>query len=313
MSRALIAGVAAVFVLAIIAGASLFTVGQTEQVLVTQFGQPIRVINQPGLNAKLPFVQTVIEFDKRLLDFSTDREEIILGDQRRLTVDSFTRYPHHRPAALLPGGRRQRGGDPRAAELGRDIIAAAGPWQRAAAQGAVVGPAADHGADQRQVSSEMQGFGIAIEDVRLRRADLPEENTQAILNRMKSERERVASSCARKAQRRPRASAPTPSATAPCCWPRRGAPPTAARRGRGRGDQDLRRRLRAGSRFLRHLPDAAGLSRGVRQRPVPPGADAERRLPAAAAGDAASIVRQASAPARPLLAGPGRAEYIAVT
>ena len=91
MNRLTLAGIAAVVVLAL-AAASLFTVGQTEQVLITQFGQPIRVINTPGLHIKVPFVQTVINFDRRLLDFETPGEEVILSDQRRLIVDSFTRF-----------------------------------------------------------------------------------------------------------------------------------------------------------------------------------------------------------------------------
>ena len=74
--------VAALFVVA----SSFFTVQQTQQVLITQFGQPIRVIQEPGLNVKLPFIQTVIVFDRRLLDFEAPGEEVILGDQRRLIV-----------------------------------------------------------------------------------------------------------------------------------------------------------------------------------------------------------------------------------
>ena len=92
MNRALLAGAIAVLVVLVLAGASLFTVTQTEQVLVTQFGQPVRTISEPGLHVKAPFIQTVIPFPRRLLAFSTDREEVILADQRRLIVDSFTRY-----------------------------------------------------------------------------------------------------------------------------------------------------------------------------------------------------------------------------
>ena len=92
MSRTATLAIAAAFVLAVLAGASLFTVAQTQQVLITQFGQPIRVINEPGLHAKVPFLETVIGFDRRLLDYDSPSEEVILGDQRRLIVDSFTRY-----------------------------------------------------------------------------------------------------------------------------------------------------------------------------------------------------------------------------
>ncbi len=193
MRSSLIAAVAAAFILALVAGASLFTVDQTEQVLITQFGQPIRVIEKPGLHAKIPFVQTVISFDKRLLDFSTDREEVILADQRRLTVDSFTMFRIRNPLqyfqAVGPSedGIRARLNSVVTSSLrrvlGNESLLNVLSAERPRIMGLIKG----------QVSDEMRSFGVAIEDVRLRRADLPEENTQAILNRMKSERERVAS------------------------------------------------------------------------------------------------------------------------
>jgi membrane protease subunit HflC len=92
MNRLAAAGVALVIVLALLADSSLFVVHQTEQALIVQFGDPIRVITTPGLHVKLPLMQTVISFDRRLLDYEVPPEEVILGDQRRLNVDSFTRY-----------------------------------------------------------------------------------------------------------------------------------------------------------------------------------------------------------------------------
>jgi modulator of FtsH protease HflC len=192
MSRAAIAIAALAFVVAVIAGASLFTVAQTEQALVTQFGQPVRVIAQPGLHAKLPFIQTVIPFDRRLLDFDSPSEEVILGDQRRLIVDSFTRYRitdplrYFQTVGAAEAGIRARLGSVVNSALRRvlgnetllDVLSA----KRGPIMGRIRG----------EVSGEMQGFGIAIEDVRIRRADLPEENTQAILSRMQSERVRIA-------------------------------------------------------------------------------------------------------------------------
>src|SRR4051794_5611349 len=193
MSRTLIAGVVAIFVLVIVASATLFTVGQTEQVLVTQFGQPIRVIKEPGLHAKLPFLQTVISFDRRLLDFSTSGEEVILGDQRRLSVDSFTRYRILEPLRFF-----QAAGPNEEGIRGRLNSVVTSALRRVLGSETLLNVlSADRnrimGLIKAQVSEEMRGFGVGIEDVRIRRADLPEENTQAILNRMKSERERVAS------------------------------------------------------------------------------------------------------------------------
>ena len=185
--------IAAAVVLLILASASLFTVAQIEQVLITQFGQPVRVVKQPGLHAKLPFVQTVISFDNRLLDFSTSGEEVILADQRRLTVDSFTRYRITDPLRFFQAAGPSEDGirgrlnsvvtSSLRRVLGNETLLNVLSADRTRIMGLIKG----------QVSAEMSGFGIEIADVRVRHADLPEENTQAILNRMKSERQRVAS------------------------------------------------------------------------------------------------------------------------
>ena len=193
MNRLAIIGGAALVVVLALAGSTLFTVSQIEQVLITQFGQPVRVIQKPGLHAKIPFVQTVIPFDNRLLDFNSGSEEVILADQRRLSVDSFTRYRITDPLryfqAVGPGEDGIRGRlnsvvtSSLRRVLGNETLLNVLSADRTRIMGLIKG----------QVSDEMKNFGVSIEDVRLRRADLPEQNTQAILNRMKSERERVAS------------------------------------------------------------------------------------------------------------------------
>ena len=193
MSRNAIAAIAAGLVLFVLISASLFTVAQTEQVLITQFGQPIRVISTPGLHIKVPFVQTIISFDRRLLDYETPGEEVILADQRRLIVDSFTRFRITDPLRYF-----QAVGSAEDAIRARLNSVVTSSLRRvlgneqllkvlSADRGRIMGLIRD------QVSEEMRGFGVTIEDVRLRRADLPEENTQAVLSRMKSERERIAS------------------------------------------------------------------------------------------------------------------------
>jgi membrane protease subunit HflC len=192
MNRALTIAVAAIIVLTGLVLSSLFTVEQTEQVLITQFGAPVRVISAAGLHAKIPFVQTVISFDRRLLNQELPGEEVILGDQRRLIVDSFTIFritdPLRYYQAVGPGeeGIRGRLNSIVSSSLRRvlgtrsllDVLSA----DRSRIMAAI----------RTQVNTEMSGFGVSIEDVRIRRADLPEENTQAILSRMQSERERVA-------------------------------------------------------------------------------------------------------------------------
>ena len=152
------------------ASSTLFTVQETQQVLITQFGEPKRVIQQPGLHAKLPFIQNVISFDRRLLDFDAPGEEVILGDQRRLIVDSFTRYRINDPlrfyqtvgateagirarlnTIVTSSLRRVLGNEPLLAVLSSD---------RPRIMGEI----------RRQVNEEARQFGIAVEDVRIRRA-----------------------------------------------------------------------------------------------------------------------------------------------
>ncbi len=193
MSRAALAAIVTAFVVVILASASLYTVGQTEQVLITEFGQPRGVISVPGLHLKVPFVQTVISFDRRLLDYETPGEEVILSDQRRLIIDSFARFHITNPLQYFQAvgptedGIRARLNSVMTSSLrrvlGNETLLAVLSSDRGRIMGLI----------RAQVEDEMKNFGVAIEDVRIRRADLPEENTQAVLNRMKSERQRVAS------------------------------------------------------------------------------------------------------------------------
>ena len=191
MNRSFIA-LGALAAVVVTAASSLFTVHQTQQVLITQFGEPIRVIESPGLHVKLPFIQSVITFDRRLLDFDAPGEEVILGDQRRLIVDSFTRYRITNPLVFYQTvGATEQGIRARLNSivssslrrvLGNEPLLSVLSTDRARIMGEIRG----------QVNAEARQFGIEVVDVRIRRADLPEENTQAILSRMQSERERVA-------------------------------------------------------------------------------------------------------------------------
>ncbi len=192
MTRNAWAALAAVLVVVLVVSSSLFTVRQTEQVLITQFGQPIRIITDPGLHIKVPFIQTVISFDKRLLDDSTPSEEVILSDQRRLIVDSFTRFHITDPLQYFQAVGAQE--DAIRARL-NSVVGSA--LRRVLGNSTLLDVlSTDRGhimaMIRDEVSKEMSGFGISVEDVRIRRADLPEGNTQAILSRMQSERQRVA-------------------------------------------------------------------------------------------------------------------------
>jgi len=192
MNRIIVALVAVLVLVLLVSDLSFFTVSQTEIVLVTQLGQPVRVIEEPGLQVKIPFIQTAIPFDRRLLDYDSPQEEVILGDQRRLIVDSFTRYritnplEYYQSVGPTEEGIRGRLNSVVTSSLRRvlgsetllDVLSA----QRDRIMAAI----------RTQVNDEMKGFGVKVIDVRIRRADLPEENTEAILQRMQSERKRVA-------------------------------------------------------------------------------------------------------------------------
>jgi membrane protease subunit HflC len=189
----LLTAVGALFLVALVLlNLSFFTVSQTELVLITQLGQPVRVIDTPGLHAKVPFIQTAIVFDKRLLDYESPPEEVILGDQRRLIVDSFTRYritnplEYYQAVGPTEDGIRARLNSVVTSSLrrvlGNETLLDVLSKQRDRIMGEI----------RQQVDGEMHGFGVSIVDVRIRRADLPPENTAAILQRMQSERDRVA-------------------------------------------------------------------------------------------------------------------------
>jgi membrane protease subunit HflC len=191
-NRAGFAVIAAAFVAVVAAGSSLFTVGQTEQVLITRLGQPRRIITEPGLHAKVPLLDTVISFDRRLLDYELPPEEVILGDQRRLIVDSFTRFRIIDPLRYF-----QAVGATEDGIRGRLNSVVSSSLRRVLGNEQLLNVLSSNRTQimamiRDQVNTEMAGFGVSIADVRIRRADLPEENTQAILQRMQSERERVA-------------------------------------------------------------------------------------------------------------------------
>ncbi len=192
MTARLWAILVAVVLVLFVASNALFTVPQINEALITQFGRPVRVITAPGLHVKLPFVQEVIEFDRRLLDYELPGEEVILGDQQRLVVDGFARFRITNPLAYYQAvGTTEEGIRARLSSiLGSSFRRVLGnetlPAVLSTARNRIMGEI------RSEVNTSMKGFGVTIEDVRIRRADLPEANTQAVLARMQSERERVA-------------------------------------------------------------------------------------------------------------------------
>jgi membrane protease subunit HflC len=172
--------------------ASLFTVEQRERVLVVQFGEVVRSIDDPGLYVKLPLIQSVISFDKRLLAVELPGEEVILGEQRRLIVDSFTIFRISNPLKFY----QAIGPDPDGIRTRLNSIVTASLRQVMGKNTLLDVLSADRerimASIKDLVGTGMTNFGVTIEDVRIRRADLPPENTQAILSRMQSERQRIA-------------------------------------------------------------------------------------------------------------------------
>ncbi len=180
---------ALVLVVLILSYGSVFRVDQTRQALVVRLGQPVRVVTDPGLNFKIPLIDSVIHIDKRILDIESPAQEVIASDQKRLFVDAFARYrikdslqfyqslgsvgnANSQLQILLNSALRRVLGEATLTHVVRD--------ERAQLMARV----------REQLETEAQAFGIAVVDVRIRRADLPEQNSQAVYDRMKAERQR---------------------------------------------------------------------------------------------------------------------------
>ena len=168
-----------------------FIVDQREQVLVLQFGDPKRVIQEPGLNFKIPFIQQTVRFDKRLLDFDNAPEEVIASDQKRLVVDAFARYHITDPLKFYQTVGTEMALRPRLGSVLnstlRQVLGTV-PLQQVVSEkrGALMLEIRDI------VRTEAARFGIRVEDVRIKRADLPAQNSEAIYRRMQTERQQEA-------------------------------------------------------------------------------------------------------------------------
>jgi modulator of FtsH protease HflC len=179
------------FAVVIVAYSSLFAVQQTEQALVVRFGEPLRVITEPGLNYKAPFIDTVISIDKRILDLENPAQEVIATDQKRLVVDAFARYRIKNALRFY-----QSVGTIQAANLQLTTLLNAS-LRRVLGEVTLIQVVRDErealmGRIRDQLDHEADGYGIQVVDVRIRRADLPEQNSQAVYDRMKTERQREA-------------------------------------------------------------------------------------------------------------------------
>ena len=188
MNRVTLAVIGIIVIAAgIIVFSALFTVHQTQQALVLQFGNPIRAETEPGLKFKLPFVQNVTFFDRRILDLDPPAQEIILNDQKRINVDSFVRYKiidplEFRKTAQSDANFRQIfGGRLNAAvrsEVGKVLLGDMLSNKRDDVMQRIT----------EQLKVQAPQFGIEVVDVRIGRTDLPETTSQSVYNRMRSQR-----------------------------------------------------------------------------------------------------------------------------
>ena len=178
-------------VLALTAFFSIFIVKEVNQAIVLQFGDPKRILLKPGLNFKLPFIQNVVFLDKRILNLDAPPEEVIASDQKRLIVDAFARFQIVDPLKFYISVGNERVARSRLSTIINSRIRSVLGTQRLQTllsedrnkQMALI---------QEGVNNEAKNFGIKIVDVRIKRADLPQANSDAIYRRMQTEREREA-------------------------------------------------------------------------------------------------------------------------
>ena len=178
-------------VLGFVAYSALFVVQEINQAIVLQFGDPKKIITKPGLNYKIPFIQNVVYLDRRVLNLDNPPEEVIAADQKRLIVDAFARFKIVDPLKFYISVGNERVARSRLATiinsrirsvLGTQELATLLSTDRAVHMATI----------QNDVNTEAQNFGIKIVDVRIKRADLPQANSEAIYKRMQTEREREA-------------------------------------------------------------------------------------------------------------------------
>ena len=180
-----------IIVIAAVIFFSVFIVKEVNQAIVLQFGDPKRIISNPGLNFKIPFIQNVVFLDKRILNLDTPPEEVIASDQKRLIVDAFARFQIVDPLKFYISVGNERVARSRLATiinsrirnvLGKQELQTLLSEDRSKQMSLI----------QEGVNNEAENFGIKIVDVRIKRADLPQANSNAIFRRMQTEREREA-------------------------------------------------------------------------------------------------------------------------
>ena len=183
--------VPAILLVGVVVFQSLFIVQEISQAIVLQFGDPKKIVTKAGLNFKLPFIQNVVYLDKRILNLDNDPEEVIAADQKRLIVDAFARFKIVDPLKFYISVGNERVARSRLSTiinsrirnvLGQEELQTLLSKDRSKQMALI----------KEGVNNEAQNFGINIVDVRIKRADLPQANSDAIYRRMQTEREREA-------------------------------------------------------------------------------------------------------------------------
>lgn len=192
MNRPAVVGLLIALVILVIVGLSaMFTVNQREQALVVQLGEPKRLITEPGLNFKIPFIQRVFYFDKRVLNYDAPAQEAPTLDQKQVVVESYAKYRIIDALTFFQRVRDEIGARQRLGpiinstlrqELGEIPMSLILTAQRADFMRAITA----------QVNRAGKEFGIEVLDVRMKRVDLPQENSEAIFRRMQTQRQQEA-------------------------------------------------------------------------------------------------------------------------
>jgi modulator of FtsH protease HflC len=191
MSKGFSAFFVLVFACIIIVAQAAFIVPETQQTLVLQFGDPVAKYTEPGLKFKIPLIQQVTVFDKRVLDVDPPPEEVILADQKRLVVDTFARYRIHDMLEFYRALATEEQAKTRLnniinstvrSVLGNATLANVLSEKRTGLMASV----------RQQVNAAVTRMGVEIVDIRIGRADLPDQTSQAIYARMRTERQREA-------------------------------------------------------------------------------------------------------------------------
>ena len=191
MSLKIIIPIVLLVVIVILLAGAVFTVDETEQAIVTQLGKYVRTVTEPGLNFRIPFIQSVHKFEDRVLEYDAAAAKIITSDKKHLVIDNYARWRIVDPLKLYQSVRNEFGAQARLddivfseirEELARHTLSEIVSVNRAAIMDKV----------GRKCDLKAREYGVEVIDVRIKRADLPDEVAHSVYARMKAERQRIA-------------------------------------------------------------------------------------------------------------------------